>query len=271
VTTEPSLIDAYCDLVPRAAADPQEIGGFTLFVGRPGRTYYARPTIGSSAPPTRDDIAAVLQRQRELGVPQELEWVHETSPGLAETVRAAGLSVRELPLMMLRAPIVARVPDGYRIRVLPADDPSLPAALAAIGVAFGTPGTDLGAVGITERDSAIAEGHDPGVQATIDQIREGLFVLFAADADAGPVAGGSHSPRGSATEITGVATLPTHRRRGLGGAVTLALCAEAKAAGVDHCFLSAGSAAVARVYARVGFVRVGTSCLAEPSSPAVPA
>ena len=62
VTTEQRLIDAYCDLVPRAAADQQEIGGFTLFVGRPGRTYYARPTLGSPIPPTRAHIEAVLQR-----------------------------------------------------------------------------------------------------------------------------------------------------------------------------------------------------------------
>jgi len=66
VTTEPSLIDAYCDLVPRAAADTEEIGGFTLFVGRPGRTYYARPTNGSMSPPSRSDIDAVVRRQREL-------------------------------------------------------------------------------------------------------------------------------------------------------------------------------------------------------------
>jgi GNAT superfamily N-acetyltransferase len=265
VTTEPSLIDAYCDLVPRAAADTEEIGGFTLFVGRPGRTYYARPTNGSMSPPSRSDIDAVVRRQRELGVPQEFEWVHETSPLLGGIARDAGLSVRELPLMTLRAPGFAAVPNGYRIRVLPADDPSVPAALAAIGVAFGTPGTELGAVGTAERDSAIAGADDPGVQATNDQIRRGLFVLAAAECEgAGSVAGGSHSPRGAVTEITGVATLPAYRRRGLGAALTLALCADATGTGVELCFLSAGSDAVARVYARVGFVRIGTSCLAEP-------
>ena len=141
----------------------------------------------------------------------------------------------------------------------------MPAALAAIGVAFGTPGTDPGAVGTAERDSAIADADDPGVQATNDQIRSGAFRAGCGRfAGAGPVAGGSHSPRGAVTEITGVATLPAYRRRGLGAAVTLALCADAKAAGVELCFLSAGSDAVARVYASVGFVRVGTSCLAEP-------
>ena len=76
--------------MPRAAADVEEIGGFTLFVGRPGRAYYARPAIGSPAQ-TRGDIDAVLARQRSLGVPQEFEWIHELAPDLRATARAAGL------------------------------------------------------------------------------------------------------------------------------------------------------------------------------------
>ncbi len=268
VTNELRLIDSYCDTVPRDAADVEEIGGFTLFVGRPGRTYYARPAIGSSIQ-TRGDINAVLDRQRVLGVPQEFEWIHEMAPDLRATARAAGLSVRELPLMTRRGAATTSIPAGYRTRVHGPDDPGLPAVLAAIGVGFGTPGTNPGAAGTAERDAATSDGSDHGVRATRDQIRRGMFVLVAAAGDAGPVAGGSHSPRGSVTEITGVATLPTHRRQGLGAAVTDALCADATAGGAELCFLTAGSQDIARVYARVGFVRVGTSCLAEPNQAAI--
>jgi len=274
MTNELSLIDAYCDTVPRDAADVEEICGFTLFVGRPGRAYYARPAIGSPAQ-TSGDINAVLARQRSLGVPQEFEWIHELAPDLHATARAAGLQVRELPLMALRGLAATGVPDGYRVRILDADDPCVPSALAAIGVAFGTPGTDRGAAGTAERDTATADRNDPGVRATIDQLRRRLFVLATAESlgwggsDAGPVAGGSHSPRGRLAEITGVATLPAHRRRGLGAALTGLLCADAAAGGTELCFLTAGSDAVARVYAGVGFVRVGTGCLAEPGPPAV--
>jgi GNAT superfamily N-acetyltransferase len=269
VTEELRLIDAYCDTVPRDAADVEQIGGFTLFVGRPGRAYYARPAIGSPGQ-TSGDISSVLTRQRSLGVPQEFEWIHELAPDLRATARAAGLQVRELPLMALRRLAATGVPAGYRVRILDADDPCVPSALAAIGVAFGTPGTDRGAAGAAERDTATADRNDPDVRATIDQLRRGLFVLATAEslgwggADAGPVAGGSHSPRGQVTEITGVATLPTHRRHGLGAAVTSELCLQAKTRGVELCFLTAGSPDVARVYAGVGFVRVGTGCLAEP-------
>src|SRR6476661_4562678 len=121
---------------PGPQPTPRRSAGSPCSSAGPGRTYYAQPTNGSMSPPSRSDIDAVVRRQRELGVPQEFEWVHETSPLLGGIARDAGLSVRELPLMTLRAPGFAAVPNGYRIRVLPADDPSVPAALAAIGVAF---------------------------------------------------------------------------------------------------------------------------------------
>ena len=44
--------------------------------------------------------------------------------------------------------------------------------------------------------------------------------------------------------------------------MTAALVADARARGVGTVFLSAQDDAVARVYERVGFVRVGTACVA---------
>jgi predicted GNAT family acetyltransferase len=76
---------------------------------------------------------------------------------------------------------------------------------------------------------------------------------------------GSHQPVGAVTEIVGVGTLPAARRRGLGAAVTAALVADARARGAELVFLSAGSEAIARVYERLGFVRVGTAGLASPA------
>jgi predicted GNAT family acetyltransferase len=71
------------------------------------------------------------------------------------------------------------------------------------------------------------------------------------------------TPARTVTEITCVGTLPAHRRRGLGAAVTHILTADAAARGLDLCFLTAGSTEIARVYAGVGFARIGTSCIAE--------
>ena len=256
-------IDAYCDTVPRASATVEHIGPFTLFVGRTGRSFYARPTRPLPTPADRDDFHRVLARQQVLDQPKAFEWIHEVHPELAATARSTGLAVQLLPLMMLRREWPAGIPPGYSVRILPADDPALPSALAAIGLSFGTPGTGMGAVGSAERDAATApdQRHD-SVRA---DIRDGLFVVAIAEDETGPISGGGHSPRGAVTEITGVGTLPAHRRRGLGAAVTHALTADAAAHGVDLCFLTAGSTDIAGVYAGVGFVRIGTSCIAEPA------
>jgi hypothetical protein len=43
VTDEWTRIECYCDTVPRAFSDIESIGSFTLFIGRSGHSYYARP------------------------------------------------------------------------------------------------------------------------------------------------------------------------------------------------------------------------------------
>jgi predicted GNAT family acetyltransferase len=63
-----------------------------------------------------------------------------------------------------------------------------------------------------------------------------------------------------------VGVLPSERRRGLGAAVTALLAAGAADRGVQTIFLSASDAAVARVYARIGFREIGTAMIAEPAA-----
>jgi predicted GNAT family acetyltransferase len=62
-----------------------------------------------------------------------------------------------------------------------------------------------------------------------------------------------------------VATLPAARRRGLGSAVTAALARRALDDGAALVFLSAAEEAVGRIYARLGFRRIATACIAEPA------
>ena len=199
-------------------------------------------------------------RQRELGVPETFEWVHEITPALLDVVRAAGLQVLEAPLMVLDHSVwrVPEPPSGMTLRVLDADDGALAAARAVQNVGFGAAGTAAGPEGLTERDAAT---DDDGLEFTRERLRRGVSVMAVAEADYGPVATGMHQPVEGVSEVVGVATLPAVRRQGLGGAVTGALVEDALARGVKTVFLSAGSEDVARVYARLGFRRVATACI----------
>lgn len=276
-------IEGYCDLVPRTDTVTHEVGAFTLFVSRGGPgsyDYYARPRLGLDRPVTAADVTAVLERQVELGVPRALEWVDETTPSLLSVAEASGLVVQRCPLLVLvGAPVASAVQVELQaelqverqverqaerqaeIRVMGADDPDLPGVHATVSVGFAHPGTAIGAAGLPERDAAVEAGVD-GARRSSKQVAEGDSVVVGALVEGrGAVGGGTHRPRGDTTEVVGVGVLPAYRRRGVAGAVTAALSHQALEAGVTTVFCGAEDEAVARVYERVGFRRVGTACL----------
>jgi ribosomal protein S18 acetylase RimI-like enzyme len=125
----------------------------------------------------------------------------------------------------------------------------------------------VGPAGITELAAKVAECAGEGSVARLeDRIRVGLGSIAAAiDADGWAICAGQHQPVGVFSEVVGVGTLPSARRQGLGLAVTAALVADARAAGVETVFLSANDEDVARIYGRLGFRRVGTAMIAEPA------
>jgi ribosomal protein S18 acetylase RimI-like enzyme len=253
-------LETYYDTAPRASADPEEVGPFTLFVRRDpdGWPFYARPRLGLDGDVTADDVAAVMARQAELELPASIEWVHETTPSLLPAARAAGLSVHECPLLVLaeepQNPASSRrVGEDAtpRTPVLRPDDPDLPLVNGAIHAGFSS--------------SDEVEPQDASPQRQL--MERGLLGLVGAyDEQGSVVGGGSHGPRGGTTELTGIAVVPRARHRGVGAAITAALVADARERGVETVFLSARDDAVARVYERVGFVRVGTACIAEEAS-----
>jgi ribosomal protein S18 acetylase RimI-like enzyme len=258
-------IDRYLDQVPRAAADVESIGPFTLFVKRgPGWPYYARPTPGATGIGPAD-VRAVRSRQRALAVPEAFEWIEELTPGMGDAGRAAGLAVLGHPLMRLSLQSFRPVPapEGFEVRVLDeSDDLAMASAVARIG--FGTPGVEPGSGGV-EALAGAAAGIEPETIAFVrDRLARGLTVTVAAYVEGAPVSVGSHQPVDGATEVVGVATLPALRRQGLAGAVTSMLVEDALGLGLETIFLSAGDDEVARVYERLGFERIGSAGAAEP-------
>lgn len=330
-------LDRFCDAVPRAAARPEELGDYVLFVRREeaGWPFYARPRLGVAAPPAAADITTVRARQRQLGLPESFEWIHEIRPDLLAVARAAGLGVRQAPLMVLDpAALPTDAPaDPPAVRLLDPDSPSFETDLATwfavtqaafnpvsdadgplpttgtdapeiVTVTFPTvdsgdraPGTQWSTTGATAVAPATAGADaasgaapastaqtgqdtqaDPTTPATAllpaavvrhegDAIRSGLLRIALATLPrrADPVAVGSASRVDDVAEIVGVGTLPAARRQGLASAVTVALARRALADGVELVFLAAGSDDVAMLYHRLGFRRVGTACIANPT------
>ena len=261
-------IDAYLDAVPRRVTRTEHVGPFTLFVQQGnGWRYYARPTPGGRDA-TRDDVDAVRERQRALSQPEAIEWVADLAPSVGPASAESGLDVVEHPLMHVPGGAfrAAPAPDDARVDVVsPADDIAMALGVASIG--FATPGTAIGPVGVETLEAA-ADGVSEGVVAsTRQQLAAGNTVMVAAWVEGNPVAIGSHNPCGGVTEIVGVATLPSYRRRGIAAAVTSALVEDALSRGVQMVCLSADDETVARVYGRLGFETVGAVGAAEPPKP----
>lgn len=245
-----ATLETYYDTAPRATASAEEVGPFTLFVkdDPSGWDYYARPRLGVTEDIGVDDVRRAQERMLERSVPVSFEWVHDTTPSLLDAAKGVGLHVDECPLLVLPADAPpARRTSNADVRLLDVDEPRLDEVVGAVNAGFD--GSD--------------DVQVPGAERQRRLMQEGLLAMAGAFDERNAVGGGSHGPRGSTTELTGIAVLPRARRRGVGADLTAALVDDARARGVDTVFLSAQDDAVARVYERVGFVRVGTACMAE--------
>ena len=178
-------------------------------------------------------------------MPETIEWVAEVAPDLSTACRDAGLRVSEHPLLVHHDPLAVPVPDGIRIRrVDNADDPVIPAAQVVARLAFAASGTDVGDAGPPERDAAVKQRAAEASDDLRGLIRDGRSIFVVAEDEHGVLCSGGHNPVGDVTEIVGVGTVPSARRRGLGAAVTDTLVADAIRRGIEVIFLSADDDAV---------------------------
>ncbi|MFC7479519.1 GNAT family N-acetyltransferase [Luedemannella flava] len=215
------------------------------------------------------DVDAVRARQRELGVPEAVEWVHETTPPCStRSAPAAGGAPR--PAHGARVDHRAPPLTDARVRLMDPDDPdfardfAVRSAVANLG--FGNLGTAVGPIGPAERDAAVTPTAEGQLAFVAEAARAGFLQHVVAETDEGIVATGAVQLAPTGAEVVGVATLPSARRRGLGAAVSELLARYAQDQGSPLVFLSAESETVARVYERSGFVRIGTACIAETPS-----
>ena len=274
--TRPGLlecIERYFAAAPLPDARIEAAGALDVPIGEPTWPYPARPR-SDAGPVTADDVRAALALQETAGLPAAVEWVPERSPGTAAAVRAAGLTVEELPLLVAVDPVELLLPAGVRLYVVGADDPQLARYQWVAATAFAHPGGRLRRRGRCRRTPP--PGRGPARRRCASGSRSGRTVMMVAVENGEPVAVGSHQPVDvdgtEVSEVVGVATLPRLRGRGLGAGITSALVAHATET-ADMVFLAAGDDDVARVYERVGFARVATTAVAErvPAAPLGPA
>lgn len=252
-------VDDYLHAVPLSGSVAEQVGPFTLFRSTTCWPYYARPVPGADAVIEPADIEAVRARCAELGIPLSFEWVVQTCPSLGPAAKAAGLTVVEHPLLVLERHDFRPVTTAARCEILPAEEAVTRQTRAVLELAFGDPGTAIGAAGPAQRDALAAKLPADVPQAVMDRIERGVSVAAGAFTGDGMVASGQHQPVDGTSEIVGVGTLPSARRQGLAAAVTSALVEHAFVHGVDLLLLSAESDPVAAVYERVGFRRIGAA------------
>ncbi|MGY1745846.1 GNAT family N-acetyltransferase [Blastococcus sp. SYSU D00695] len=253
-------IERYHAAAPLPDGRIETVGGLDVPVVTPTWPHPARPRPGAAV--TVEDVRGAVALQQAAGLPVALEWIWERSTGTSAAARGAGLRVDHLPLLVLDTPLELLLPHGVRLYLVGAEDPQLPRYQRLVELAFATPrGADGGAGSVEEEVEA-----GPRTEVLRERIATGRTVMMVAVEDGEPVAVGSHQPLQvdgrELSEVTGVATLPRLRGRGLGAGLASALAAHARET-ADLVFLTAGDDDVARVYERVGFAWVGTTGVAD--------
>jgi GNAT superfamily N-acetyltransferase len=232
---------------------PRQAQAFLRAVAAPGRTVvrsgpfelflhpsdpfeflnYAIPTNG--ARPSPRQIDALRARFRERGRVPRLEFLEDVAPAVGVALEQAGMRTD------LRAPLMACRADGLVVPELP-------------GVEVGPP-DDLRAMLDLQR---VAFGQLPlGASDPVPPPSAGGAVVAKVDGVLAAVAEFSRVVDG-VSEVVGVATARSYRRRGLAGLVTAEVGKAAARAGARVLVLSPGSDGAERVYARAGFVRIAT-------------
>jgi GNAT superfamily N-acetyltransferase len=180
-------------------------------------------------------VAAAVEHYGELGTPFIIYFRDETAPGLADACLAAGLVEHYQPPLMVMDPIVDPPAPPPGAEIVPVDATNVAACGAVLGAGFGMP-------------DAIVHAAFP---ASVVEM-EGLAAVLAL-VDGKPAATAACIVSDDIVGIYNVATVPAHRGRGLGAAVTWAAIAAGARSGATVSVLQA-SGEGAPVYERMGFL-----------------
>jgi ribosomal protein S18 acetylase RimI-like enzyme len=246
--TEVSALEARIQAAILSAAargrNVERIGPFTAtFNATSTNPFLSYAIPEAAATPSPDDIEALVAAYRLRSRVPRLEYLPTLAPAVEPALVAAGFTVdARAPLMTFSPGCTPAAPAGIEL-VETISDENIRAAAMAQHEAYDEPEPPT--------DSWIA-----GVHASIDA---GGVLVLARNAQTGEPAGGGQCtpPHEGATELTSIGVRLAYRRQGIAAGMTALLAETMRARGADLVFLMAAGEPEARIYARVGFERVG--------------
>ncbi|MFV5993404.1 GNAT family N-acetyltransferase [Streptomyces sp. NPDC056231] len=202
---------------------------------------YAIPDRDSE--PTATDVQKLIAAFRERDRMPRLEYLPDWAPAVEPALLAAGFTVEDRPPILVCTPgdLLPPKPVDTLVLAEPATDAEFDAAARVQHHGYGGTGEPEGGQAALLRD-AVADGGVAAL-ATLDGTPAG--------------AGGCSVPVDGLTELTGLAVADAFRRRGIGAALSAHLTAAAFARGCRVVWLEPADAAVERIYAGIGYRRVG--------------
>jgi len=227
--------------------DVERVGPFTATFARgSGHPAFNYAVPDEGAEPSAAEVDALAAAYASRGLLPRLEYVAALAPAVEPALAAGGFGIEaRTPLMVLGSRTAAAPePAGIELaEAVSAED--VLAAVTAQHEAYGEPARPT-------------EAWIAGVQRSI--AAGGLLVLARAAATGDAVGGGQcTAPEEGATELTSIGVRPAFRRRGVAAALTSRLAAAMRERGAELVYLTAADDGVARIYAGVGFERIGTA------------
>jgi GNAT superfamily N-acetyltransferase len=239
-----SQIQHYTRTLALRASGSVRVGPFVCRFNPEWASPYANYAIpDDGVEPTASELQALISLFEERDRLPRLEYQPSCAPALEAALLAAGFEVES------RGPVMACAPEQL---VVPPEVP---------GLEFAEPRGDeeLDALAVLQH-RAFGDPGEPtkGLGQSLRRMYRNGGVVVIGRIDGEPVAGGScTAPVDGMTEVTGVAVDERFRARGIGAAVSARVTALAHTRGYHLPWLEPADAAVARVYARIGYRPVG--------------
>jgi ribosomal protein S18 acetylase RimI-like enzyme len=220
----------------------ERIGPFVATFTPGSRNPYLNYAIPEAdGEPTGGDVAALVEAFARRGHAPRLEYVPSLAPAVEPALLEAGFVVEGRCCAGCR-------PPSSRL----GGSASPYASFCAVAAARTSSR-------VTPTRTSIASGTTLSGRPSHTISAAGGVLVVATEAATGEPAGGGACtpPHEGATELTSIGVRPAHRRRGVAGAMVALLAQTMLDRGVDLVFLMAAGEAEARIYARIGFTRIG--------------